>query len=67
VNGFEVALRLRAHDRCATVPIIMLTARGFAADVLRGREVGADGYVTKPFSVDEVLQKIRVLVPDAPG
>ncbi len=64
VNGFDVALRLRSTEGYREVPIIMLTARGFAADVLRGREVGADGYITKPFSVDEVLQRVRALLPE---
>lgn len=64
VDGFDVAMRLRATERYRKVPIIMLTARGFAADVLRGREVGADGYITKPFSVDEVLQRVRALLPE---
>lgn len=64
-TGFDIAARLRADDRFRTLPIIMLTARGFAADVLRGREVGADGYITKPFSTEDLLHRVRALL--APG
>jgi two-component system phosphate regulon response regulator PhoB len=61
-NGFDLAASLRRNARTKDLPIIMLTARGFAADVLRGREVGASGYITKPFSAEEVIRRVRALL-----
>jgi two-component system phosphate regulon response regulator PhoB len=61
-NGFDLAARLRRNARTERLPIILLTARGFAADVLRGREVGAAGYITKPFSTDEVVDRVRSII-----
>ena len=60
VSGLEVC---RAVRRMPTyVPIIMLTARGFASDILRGREVGAVGYITKPFSAEEVVRRVQAFL-----
>jgi DNA-binding response OmpR family regulator len=61
-NGFDLAAKLRRNARTRHLPIIMLTARGFASDVLRGREVGATGYITKPFTADEVIHRVRALL-----
>jgi DNA-binding response OmpR family regulator len=61
-NGFDLAASLRRNAKTKHLPIIMLTARGFAADVLRGREVGASGYITKPFSAEEVIRRVRALL-----
>jgi DNA-binding response OmpR family regulator len=61
-NGFDLAAKLRRNARTRHLPIIMLTARGFASDVLRGREVGATGYITKPFTADEVIHRVRSLL-----
>lgn len=61
-NGFDLAARLRRNARTERLPIILLTARGFASDVLRGREVGAAGYITKPFSTDEVVERVRAIL-----
>jgi two-component system phosphate regulon response regulator PhoB len=63
-NGFDLAARLRRNARTEHLPIILLTARGFASDVLRGREVGAAGYITKPFSTDEVVGRVRAILGD---
>jgi DNA-binding response OmpR family regulator len=60
LDGFQVCARLREHGR--ELPILMLTAKGAEDDVLRGFEVGADDYVTKPFSVRELLARVQVLV-----
>jgi Response regulators consisting of a CheY-like receiver domain and a winged-helix DNA-binding domain len=56
MDGFEVAARLR---REFTVPIIMLTARVEEADRIRGLEIGADDYITKPFSPRELVARVR--------
>ena len=61
-NGFDLAAGLRRNARTQHLPIIMVTARGFAADVLRGREVGAAGYITKPFTAEEVIRKVRTVL-----
>jgi two-component system phosphate regulon response regulator PhoB len=61
-NGFDLAAKLRSDDRTRDLPIIMLTARGFSADVLRGREVGAAGYITKPFSPEELVDRVRAIL-----
>lgn len=61
-NGFDLAAKLRQNSRTQHLPVIMLTARGFAADVLRGREVGAAGYITKPFTADEVIRRVNALL-----
>lgn len=59
MDGLEVCRQLRRNDRTATLPIIMLTARGDEIDKVVGLEVGADDYVTKPFSRHELLARIR--------
>jgi two-component system phosphate regulon response regulator PhoB len=61
-NGFDLAAKLRKNASTQHLPIIMLTARGFSADVLRGREVGAAGYITKPFSIHDVIDRVRAII-----
>ena len=61
-NGFDLAASLRRNAKTQDLPIIMLTARGFAADILRGREIGAVGYITKPFSAEEVVRRVQSLL-----
>lgn len=58
-DGFETCRRLRADD--VWVPIIMVTARGDVEDRVRGLDAGADDYLTKPFSLAELLARIRAL------
>jgi DNA-binding response OmpR family regulator len=60
MNGYQVCETIRARD--ALVPIIMLTARGQEADKIRGLNAGADDYVTKPFSVGELVARVRAAV-----
>ncbi|MGH9940289.1 MAG: response regulator transcription factor [Blastocatellia bacterium] len=57
LSGLDVCRRLRGHDVAA--PIIMLTARGQEIDKVLGLEIGADDYVTKPFSLRELLARVR--------
>jgi DNA-binding response OmpR family regulator len=59
MNGYGVCEELRRWS--AFVPIIMLTARSLETDKIRGLDVGADDYVTKPFSVNELIARIRAL------
>ncbi len=60
MNGFEVCQKLR--QRSLDMPIIMLTAKGQEEDVIRGLNVGADDYVTKPFSIRELLARASALL-----
>lgn len=66
LSGTEVCRRLRADNSTADIPIIMLSARGEEIDRVVGFEVGADDYVTKPFSVRELLLRIRAVLRRAP-
>jgi DNA-binding response OmpR family regulator len=59
INGYQVCEELRRHD--AFVPILMLTAKSQEADKIRGLDVGADDYVTKPFGVGELVARLRAL------
>ncbi len=63
LDGFEVCKRVREGG--FTVPILMLTARAQEVDVVRGLELGADDYITKPFGVRELLARIKVALRHA--
>ncbi|GAB4277370.1 MAG: hypothetical protein Kow0092_33170 [Deferrisomatales bacterium] len=58
-DGYEVCRLLREREDLAPVKVVMLTAKGQPLEKKKGIEVGADLYVTKPFSVEELLDKIR--------
>ncbi|HTO40653.1 MAG TPA: phosphate regulon transcriptional regulator PhoB [Rhizomicrobium sp.] len=62
LSGIEVCRRLRARPETRNVPIIMLTARGEEADRIRGLNTGADDYITKPFSMSELLARLRAVM-----
>lgn len=61
-SGVEVCRELRGDPRTAAVPVVMLTARGAEIDRVRGFEVGADDYVVKPFSVRELMLRLRAVL-----
>lgn len=61
-TGFDLALQMRGDPSTRDVPVVMLTARNLAEDVQKGRDVGALGYITKPFSPAEVLDTVRSLI-----
>lgn len=61
-DGYETCRVLREREAFATTKVIMLTAKGQILEKKKGLEVGADEYVTKPFSADDLLQKIRDLI-----
>jgi two-component system phosphate regulon response regulator PhoB len=61
-SGLELCRQLRRKPASAHVPIIMLTARVEEADRLRGLDTGADDYVTKPFSIDELNARVRAVL-----
>ena len=62
MSGLEFCRRLRKREGTATIPILMLTARGEEADRVRGLSTGADDYVVKPFSVPEILARVKALL-----
>jgi DNA-binding response OmpR family regulator len=59
IDGLEIARRLRAHKN--QTPILMLTARDASQDVVKGLDLGADDYLTKPFSFEVLLARVRAL------
>ncbi len=62
IQGLEVCKRLRQDPSTAWIPIIMLTAKGEEIDKVLGLEVGADDYITKPFSVKELMARVKALL-----
>ncbi len=67
IDGFEVCRRIRAGKASRTLPVIMLSARGAELDRVRGLELGADDYVTKPFSLMELLARVASVLRRARG
>ena len=61
-SGLELARKWRAHPRTRAVPILMRTARGDEPDKVAGLDAGADDYITKPFSTQELLARIRAVL-----
>lgn len=59
LNGLEVLRRLR---KSSSMPVIMLTARDAVMDKVSGLDMGADDYITKPFAIEELLARIRVIL-----
>ena len=62
VDGLEVCKTLKLDTRTAVIPIVILTARGEEADIVAGLELGADDYLTKPFSPRVLLARIRAVL-----
>jgi len=62
ISGIELARRWRQDNRTQNVPIIMLTARGEEEDKLRGFDIGVDDYMTKPFSTQELIARIKAIL-----
>ena len=62
VSGLEICRRMRARAATRNLPIIMLTARGEEAERVRGLQTGADDYIVKPFSVPELIARVRALL-----
>jgi two-component system alkaline phosphatase synthesis response regulator PhoP len=62
VDGLEVCKRLKADPNTGHIPVVMLTAKGEEADIVAGLELGADDYVTKPFSGKVLVARVRRLL-----
>jgi DNA-binding response OmpR family regulator len=65
LGGFEVLKQLRARDKCT--PVVLLTARGQEKDKIQGFNLGADDYVTKPFSVKELTARVKAVLKRSHG
>ena len=61
-TGFDVCCEVRAHEAVRDTLIVMLTAKGRDTDVAKGLALGANAYMTKPFSTKELVQKVRELL-----
>jgi two-component system alkaline phosphatase synthesis response regulator PhoP len=62
MSGLDICKSLRANPQTATLPVIMLTAKSEEFDKVLGLEIGADDYITKPFSVKELIARVRSLL-----
>lgn len=65
-SGFEVCQAVRADESLAGVKILMLTAKGRDTDLAQGLGLGADGYMTKPFSTQELAARVRDMLAALP-
>lgn len=64
-NGFEVCQEIKSDPTLQAVRILMLTAKGRETEVTKGLAMGADAYVTKPFSTKELVERVRAMLADA--
>ena len=62
ISGFKLATNLKKIETCANKPIIFLTAKDTETDKLRGFSVGADDYISKPFSIHEVIARVKAVL-----
>jgi len=62
LDGFELTRRLRAEEATRRMPIILLTARAQESDVQEGFEAGADDYIRKPFSSQELRSRVQAIL-----
>ncbi len=64
MNGYQVCRELKGNADTSSIPILMLTAKSQESDKFWGKEAGADDYVTKPFDMDELIEKIGRLLDE---
>lgn len=62
IDGLEVARNLKYNAQTSNIPIVMLTAKGDESDIVTGLEIGADDYITKPFSPKVLIARIRAVI-----
>jgi two-component system, OmpR family, alkaline phosphatase synthesis response regulator PhoP len=62
IDGLDVARRLKADNATRTMPIVMLTAKGEESDIVTGLELGADDYITKPFSTKVLIARVKAVL-----
>ena len=66
-SGFDVLKQVRADDALRTTPVLILTAKGQAKDRRTAEELGADGFITKPYANAQVIDEVRRLIGAAPA
>jgi two-component system alkaline phosphatase synthesis response regulator PhoP len=62
IDGLDVCKEMRTDERTRSVPIIILTAKGTELDIVLGLELGADDYITKPFSIRELIARVKAVL-----
>jgi two-component system alkaline phosphatase synthesis response regulator PhoP len=62
IGGLDICKKIRANPETSDLPIIMLTAKADEVDKIIGLEIGADDYITKPFSVKELVARVRTVL-----
>ncbi|GJQ20982.1 MAG: hypothetical protein HBSIN02_13370 [Bacteroidia bacterium] len=62
MTGFEVLAALKQHEETRNIPVLLVTAQSSETEVLRGLELGADDYITKPFSPNELAARVRTVL-----
>ncbi len=62
LSGLEICRILKAHKSTEHIPIVMVTAKGEESDIIRGLELGAEDYITKPFKIGEVLARVKAIL-----
>ncbi|MCK5681743.1 response regulator transcription factor, partial [bacterium] len=62
LDGLEICRQLKGSDKTATIPIVMVSAKGEESDIVTGLELGADDYVAKPFSPKEFMARVRAVL-----
>ena len=67
LDGWEITSRLKADEQTSAIPIVALSARAMQADIDRGRELGVDHYVTKPFDPIDLMKLVDSLTADRGG
>jgi two-component system phosphate regulon response regulator PhoB len=67
ISGIEICKLIRSHPDIKNIPIIMLTAKSQEEDKIKGLDAGADDYVTKPFSIPELMARVRTNLRRAPS
>ena len=67
LDGYDTCLKIRENPDMKDVTIIMVSAKGMASDMYKGHEVGADDYITKPFSQEQLLESIEFFVEQKVG
>jgi two-component system alkaline phosphatase synthesis response regulator PhoP len=67
LNGFDLTFRLRQSPLTARLPVLLMSASVQEADIARGLNAGANGYLTKPFNPDELLAQVRELLAHPPA
>ena len=62
MDGYDICKEIRKDSVIANIPVIMITAKGEEVDKILGLELGADDYITKPFSIRELIARVKALI-----